>query len=70
MPPMRSSEPSMTPWTSLVEHRDDRERERFDLEVELLVGEGKPVASEELSELIELGGLQRDGITGLNVHRQ
>ena len=53
-----------------VEHRDDRERERLDLQVELRIGEREPVGREELRELVELGGLQRDGITGFNVHRQ
>jgi len=53
-----------------VEHRDDRERERLDLEVDLRVGEREAVSGEELGELVELGGLERDGIAGFNVLRQ
>ena len=34
------------------------------------VGNGKTVGKEDLTDLIELGGLQRDGIAGLDIHRQ
>src|SRR4029453_19079071 len=37
--------------------------------VELLVGGGEPDVRNELTELVELGRLQRDGITRLDVHR-
>jgi len=50
--------------------REDREREGFHLAIELLVGDGKTVGKEDLTDLIELGGLQRDGIAGLDIHRQ
>ncbi len=50
--------------------REDREREGFHLAIELLVGDGETVGKEDLTDLIELGGLQRDGIAGLDIHRQ
>ena len=70
MPPIRSSEPSMTPWSSPSTVREHHERELLDLLVELLIGHRQPGSVEELTELIELGGLERDGISGLDVHRQ
>ncbi|MDZ4826598.1 MAG: hypothetical protein SGJ13_09065 [Actinomycetota bacterium] len=53
-----------------VELRVDGEWELFDLMIELFVADRKAGSKQQLTELIELGGLQRDGITGLNVHRQ
>ena len=47
----------------------DDQRKVLDVRFELMVHAGETDRSEELAELIELGRLQRDGITGFDLHR-
>jgi len=54
----------------VVAVREHHEWELLDLLVELQIGHGEPGSVEELTELIEFCGLERDGISGLDVHRQ
>ena len=69
VPPMRSSDPNRNPWSSPSIDRDGHQRELLDVPVELLVLQRQADAGDQLTELIELGRLQRDGITRLDVHR-
>ena len=48
---------------------DGHQRELLDVTVELLVVQRQTNPGDQLTELVELGRLERDGITRLNVHR-
>ena len=52
-----------------VDLGDRDEGELLDVTVELLVLQRQAHAGDQLTELIELGRLERDGITRLDVHR-
>ena len=54
---------------AIVGRGDRDERELLDVPVELLVLQRQADAGDQLTELIELGRLERDGITRLDVHR-
>ena len=61
--------PEQEPLDLSVHLSDRDEGELLDVSVELLVLQRQAHAGDQLTELIELGRFQRDGITRLDVHR-
>ena len=69
VPPMRSSDPNRNPCSSSSSTASATSGNCSTCGVELVVRQGQPHAGDELAELVELGRLQGDGITGLDLHR-